>query len=130
MDTGSIALAQLPTEPFQADVASIQVGYDANLSVDATTFAQSLDKVGNSQPTETGSAVTEALLAPLDFINEEAKSLAEYATSAIETGGELTPGEIVTLTTRSQEFMFYAQLTSNIANRTADGLQQLFRQQS
>ncbi len=45
-------------------------------------------------------------------------------------GNELTPSEIVTLTTRSQEFMFYSQLTSNVANRTADGLQQLFRQQS
>jgi hypothetical protein len=28
-----------------------------------------------------------------------------------------------------QEFMFQAQLTSNIANRSADGVQQLFRQQ-
>jgi len=26
--------------------------------------------------------------------------------------------------------MFHCQLTSNIANRTADGLQQLFRQQA
>ena len=76
------------------------------------------------------SAVTEAVFAPLDFINNEAKELAAYAQSAIESGNELTPSEIVTLTTRSQEFMFYSQLTANVANRTADGLQQLFRQQS
>jgi hypothetical protein len=43
---------------------------------------------------------------------------------------EMSPGQIVTLTVRCQEFMFHCQLMSNIANRTADGLQQLFRQQS
>ena len=40
------------------------------------------------------------------------------------------PGEIMKLTVRCQEFMFHCQLTSNIANRTSDGLQQLFRQQA
>ena len=42
----------------------------------------------------------------------------------------MSPGEMVMLTVRCQEFMFHCQLTSNIANRTSDGLQQLFRQQS
>ena len=42
----------------------------------------------------------------------------------------MTPGEVVMLTVRCQEFMFHCQLTSNIANRTSDGLQQLFRQQA
>ena len=41
----------------------------------------------------------------------------------------LTPGEIIELTMRCQEFMFHCQLTSNIANRSSDGVQQLFRQQ-
>jgi hypothetical protein len=36
---------------------------------------------------------------------------------------------MVMLSMRCQEFMFHCQLTSNIANRTSDGLQQLFRQQ-
>ena len=42
----------------------------------------------------------------------------------------MTPGEMVMLTVRAQEFLFHSQLTANIANRTSDGLQQLFRQQA
>ena len=112
------------------DSEPVSASYAANLSEDAAAFSQSLDRVSATQSVQEPSAVTEALFAPLDFINNEAKELAAYAQSAIESGNELTPSEIVTLTTRSQEFMFYSQLTSNVANRTADGLQQLFRQQS
>ena len=64
-----------------------------------------------------------------DKVNGEAKSVADYARSVEGTGGELTPGEVVQLTMRCQEFMFHCQLTSNIANRSSEGVQQLFRQQ-
>jgi hypothetical protein len=37
---------------------------------------------------------------------------------------------MVMLTVRCQEFLFHSQLTANVANRTSDGLQQLFRQQA
>jgi hypothetical protein len=70
------------------------------------------------------------LLDTLDKVNTEARSVADYARSAESSGSELTPGEIVELTMRCQEFMFHCQLTSNIANRSSDGVQQLFRQQS
>jgi hypothetical protein len=56
--------------------------------------------------------------------------LAEFAQAALESENTLSPSEMVALTVRSQEFMFHSQLTANIANRTADGVQQLFRQQS
>ncbi|WP_311267662.1 hypothetical protein [Sphingobium sp. WCS2017Hpa-17] len=69
------------------------------------------------------------MLGTLDKVNGEAKSVADYARTAQSNGGEMTPGEIVQLTMRCQEFMFHCQLTSNIANRSADGVQQLFRQQ-
>jgi hypothetical protein len=59
----------------------------------------------------------------------QAKSVSDYATTSEASGGQLTPGEIVQLTMKCQEFMFQCQLTSNIANRSADGVQQLFRQQ-
>jgi hypothetical protein len=65
----------------------------------------------------------------LDQINTRAKSVSEYASTAEASGGQLTPGEIVQLTMKCQEFMFQCQLTSNIANRSSDGVQQLFRQQ-
>jgi len=107
-------------------VARVEAGYGTNLSSGAAGFADSLARA------EAGgelSPVGKAVLEPLERINTEAQALADYAEQAIASGNELTPAEIVTLTVRSQEFMFHSQLTSNMANRTADGLQQLFRQQ-
>ena len=69
-------------------------------------------------------------LEPLDYINREAAEIHNYANESIVSGNEFTPSEIVLLTAKSHEFMFHCQLTANIANRTSDGLQQLFRQQS
>ena len=69
------------------------------------------------------------MLRALDGIDVQARSVTDYAQSAEQSGGELTPGEVVQLTMQCQEFMFQCQLTSNIANRSADGVQQLFRQQ-
>ncbi|WP_176473092.1 hypothetical protein [Sphingomonas lenta] len=71
-----------------------------------------------------------AMFTQLEKVNGEAKSVAEYANAAQASGAEMTPGEVVNLTMRCHEFMFHCQLTSNIANRTSDGIQQLFRQQS
>jgi len=34
------------------------------------------------------------------------------------------------MTMQCHQFLFQSQLTSNVANRTSDGVQQLFRQQS
>ncbi|MEM7689429.1 MAG: hypothetical protein AAF291_10445 [Pseudomonadota bacterium] len=70
------------------------------------------------------------MLRALDGIDVQARSVTDYAQAAQLSGGEMTPGEIVQLTMQCQEFMFQCQLTSNIANRSADGVQQLFRQQS
>lgn len=70
-----------------------------------------------------------AVFKPFDHINAEASSLAQMAEAARAAGAEMTPGEVVGLTLRCQEFMFHCQLTSNIANRSSDGLSQLFRQQ-
>lgn len=69
------------------------------------------------------------LFRALDAINGQARSVSDYALQAEASGGQLTPGEIVQLTMKCQEFMFQCQLTSNIANRSSDGVQQLFKQQ-
>jgi len=110
----------------------IDVGYDVNLSADVVAFADSLEKADSIQPPVKleSSALAEALFAPLEYINEEAGALVEYAQNAAASGNELSPSEVVMLTARSQEFMFHSQLTANVANKTADGIQQLFHQQS
>jgi hypothetical protein len=111
----------------------VEVGYGASLT-DIHSFEQSLSKaearIESSQKITAPSAAENTVMKPLDSIDGEAAEIARYAKSAIKSGNELTPSEVVILTAKSQEFMFHAQLTANIANRTSEGLQQLFRQQS
>lgn len=94
----------------------------------ASRFLQSLERAGGVSSTELPKPVGE-LFRALDGINVQARSVSDYARTAEASGGQLTPGEIVQLTMKCQEFMFQCQLTSNIANRSSDGVQQLFKQQ-
>ncbi len=132
MDTLIAAAVASVSETGAVSPESVNVGYDVNLSSDIAAFADSLERADTIQaPAKVEpSALTEAIFAPLEYINNEASALVEYAQNATASGNELSPSEVVMLTARSQEFMFHSQLTANVANRTADGLQQLFRQQS
>ncbi|MCI4592614.1 hypothetical protein MOK15_21390 [Sphingobium sp. BYY-5] len=102
-----------------------QAGQDAMADFQASLKVAAAEHMGGKDM----SPAVRDMLGTLDKVNGEAKSVADYARSVEGTGGELTPGEIVQLTMRCQEFMFHCQLTSNIANRSSDGVQQLFRQQ-
>jgi hypothetical protein len=42
----------------------------------------------------------------------------------------MTPADMLAMTTQAYEFLFHCELTSNVANRTSEGVQQLFQQQS
>ena len=118
--------------PQEAQVT--QVGYGATMT-DAVQFQNALHTAGAQAPS--GPAGPEAL-APamkgifnqLEFVNGQASNLAAHAKAAEAKGAAITPGEMIGLTVQCHEFMFNCQLTSNIANRTSDGIQQLFRQQS
>lgn len=116
-----------------SSVESVPLGYSGAFSSDSAMFAESLSSAGAVQgiePVATDNAMVKAIMEPLEYINNEASALIEYAENAVKSGDDLAPSEIVMLTAKSQEFMFHSQLTANVANRTADGLQQLFRQQS
>lgn len=79
---------------------------------------------------EKASPGMQALFRPLEQINGQAAQLSAQAQAAFDEGRALTPSEMVMLTVKCHEFMFHCQLTANAANRTSDGLQQLFRQQA
>ena len=99
---------------------------------DVTSFQGSLNAAGPGAaggPDSLGPAV-KAMFTQLEKVNGEARGVSEYAKSAELSGNQMTPGEVVNLTMKCHEFMFHCQLTSNIANRTSDGIQQLFKQQS
>jgi hypothetical protein len=115
--------------------SAMQAGPGASIA-DVTSFqgamtsaggAGSVPGVGGADPL---SPALKAMFGQLEKVNGEAKAVSDYARTAQSSGMDMSPGEVVNLTMRCQEFMFHCQLTSNIANRTSDGIQQLFRQQS
>jgi len=110
---------------------TIQAGPGASIS-DITSFQSSMTANGASAigGTDQLSPAIKAMFTQLEKVNGEAKNVADYASQASAKGADMTPGEVVNLTMKCHEFMFHCQLTSNIANRTSDGIQQLFRQQS
>lgn len=134
-----VAAAAVAT-PGAAATPRVELGPGVSLN-DLGAFEQALASVrvrageGASlqlaaRPVDGPSQAAQALWQPFSHINGEAATLGRDARAAAAEGRELTPGELMSLTVRCQEFMFHCQLTSNIANRTAEGLQQLFRQQS
>lgn len=95
-------------------------------------FEAAMDRMQGANavvPAQDMPPAVKGLFRALDGINGQARSVSDYAIQAEASGGQLTPGEIVQLTMKCQEFMFQCQLTSNIANRSSDGVQQLFKQQ-
>ncbi|GAA0745328.1 hypothetical protein CA233_20855 [Sphingomonas sp. ABOLD] len=95
-------------------------------------FQAALEKMGGVQGTVAAGRIPPAMKGmfnALDQVNVQARAVSRYAEAAEASGGQLTPGEMVQLNMKCSEFMFQAQLTSNIANRSSDGVQQLFKQQ-
>lgn len=129
LEISAIAAAGAPAFGAQA----IQAGYGAGFAPGAAhSFQTALNAAQSSSGPGGPDAVGQALkgmLQTLEKVNGQASTLAEHARAAEAAGNSLTPGEMVMMTVRCHSFLFNCQLTSNIANRTSDGLQQLFRQQ-
>lgn len=110
----------------------VQVGWGVSLS-DLGGFEHAMAGAQLRLEAHAGvepSKAAQQLMKPFEQINAQASQLELDANAARSAGRDMTPSEMVNLSVRCQEFMFNCQLTSNIANRTSDGLQQLFRQQS
>jgi hypothetical protein len=122
------AAAALSHASSTTGAAPVQVGYGVSLT-DFGGFQQAMARV-EARPITAPTEAAKQLMKPFEHINGEATRLSLDANAAQSAGRDMSPGEMVNLTVRCQEFMFHCQLTSNIANRTSDGLQQLFRQQS
>jgi hypothetical protein len=137
-------MAPLGVPPVAGSTPAAQAGYGVSLN-DVAAFDQALVRAqGASQQGFAVAGVTvqaqqvsrapgagmQALFQPLEHINAEASQLSTQANAALTEGRALTPSEMVLMTVKCHEFMFHCQLTSNVANRTSDGLAQLFRQQS
>ncbi len=126
------ALSQATSASGAVAGGPVQVGYGVSLT-DLSGFQQSMQSAAvrlEARPMQGPTEAAKVLMKPFEHINGEALRIADEAKVAQTKGQEMTPGDMMMLTMRCQEFMFHCQLTSNIANRTSDGLQQLFKQQS
>jgi hypothetical protein len=69
-----------------------------------------------------------AVMDTLGSLNGRAETL---GTQALEVQkGQFRPSDMLMMTLKAQEFLFHCELTSNVANRTSEGVQQLFREQT
>jgi hypothetical protein len=91
--------------------------------------AQAPEAAGQtSQASASESAGFRSVITSLEGLNGKAEMI---GAQSLQIGdGEMKPSEMLMLTMKAQEFMFHCELTANVANRTSDGVQQLFREQS
>ncbi len=110
----------------------VQAGYGVSLT-DFGNFQQAMADASarlEARPVNAPSKAAELMMKPFEHINTEATKIAADGEAARAAGKDITPGEMVSLTAKCQEFMFHCQLMSTVASKTSDGLSQLFRQQS
>jgi hypothetical protein len=112
------------------DVAAFEGALMRARDAQAHGFQAAPVNIDATDPARAPGQAMEVLFQPLTHIDGAANALATQAQTAMASGASLTPGEMVNLTVKCHEFMFQCQLTANAANRTSDGLQQLFKQQS
>jgi hypothetical protein len=71
----------------------------------------------------------QAFLAPLDKISSSSQYIMGNS-ELLAASPDASPGDLLMTMVSIQKFMFECQMTSSVANRTSDGIQELFRQQS
>ncbi|MBX9401241.1 hypothetical protein K4L06_07935 [Lysobacter sp. BMK333-48F3] len=108
------------------DVREFAAAFDRGASPAAQGGSAQTAATGATEPSQG----TRAVLAALDNLNGGADKIDAMSKTMSANAADLTPGEMIQMTMRCHQFMFTSQLTSNVANRTSDGIQQLFRQQS
>ncbi len=130
-------------EPTQAATTSSSASNSPQAShYEMRDFAAALERSGGAQATQAAEAAgvqatqkpssdgMRAVLAAFDHLNSGAESVRELANKLASGPADASPSQIIQLTMASHQFLFQCELTSNVANRTSDGIQQLFRQQS
>lgn len=71
-----------------------------------------------------------AVLVTLQGLNGGAESLGAAAPLSQANSVGLEPADMLLMTMKAHQFLFHCELTANVANRTSDGVQQLFREQT
>lgn len=138
IDAIQVAAMDATLNPAAAQAAQPQAS-----AVDVREFAQALDRAGGAPAVRADAARSASPAAPpgesatarmmvnaFDGLNGTATRIETLSRSMSASATEMTPGQMLEMTMQCHQFLFQSQLTSNVANRTSDGVQQLFRQQS
>jgi len=130
----AVAMEAAKAAPATAPVAQPQTGAfevhqfsDAYARSGATAATNQAQGVAQVAPPSEG---LRAFAAFADNINGGASNIEALTQKMSSSEFASKPSAMLEVTMACQQFMFKAQLTSNVANRTSDGIQQLFRQQS
>ncbi|MFK8014892.1 MAG: hypothetical protein AB8G17_05595 [Gammaproteobacteria bacterium] len=116
------ATAPAAGEPSAYDISAFRQSFEKAQSVNSAAPSAEPVKPADSEGLR-------AVFSTLDSLNGRAETL--ESKSDVFTSGkrDMSPGDMLMLTVQSHEFLFHCELTANVANRTSDGIQQLFRQQ-
>jgi len=99
-------------------------------------YAQQTAAPQAAAPTATAPTTTaeqtgfNTVIAALQNLNGRVEGLGSKPLHMGSRDGVLQPGDMLMMAMKAHEFLFHCELTSNVANRTSDGVQQLFREQS
>ncbi|MBV1884326.1 MAG: hypothetical protein KUG82_21975 [Pseudomonadales bacterium] len=99
-------------------------------SIDRTSASSLSNKVTAVPPTENQSTGFDNVLNMLKSLNGSSNRIETEALKVSSPNADLTPGEMLKITVKAHEFLFQSEMTANVANRSSDGIQQLFKQQS
>ena len=133
----TLAFELEPTSPTLASVGQAPTGNSASV-FEVAHFDAMFAAAGNAAPAPaTGHTMQvsgsesqgfRTVMTAFENLNGHAESL---GTKALQMQhGQMRPSDMLMMTLKAQEFLFHCELTSNVANRTSEGVQQLFREQS
>jgi hypothetical protein len=138
-DTEMIEAIQVAAEAAQANTATSPAAQPQATMLEVSHFADAYANGGNAGASKSATAVSapaqpsegmRALLSTFENLNTGADKISAMSHMLTSTGADPTPGQLLQVTMEAHKFLFKAELTSNVANRTSDGVQQLFKQQS
>ena len=128
MDAAQSSPATSPAAQPQATAFDVHQFADAYAlgGAPATGGPRAVADVASTQQSEGMRAV----LSAFENLNGGAENINSMSQVMSANSADLTPGAMLKMTMECHQFLFKAELTSNVANRTSDGVQQLFKQQS
>jgi len=107
------------------DVNQFRAQMDAS-KVSETSEPSAPESVNSAAESE----MSRGFIAALHKLDTSGGALGDRADNILAKGENVTPSDMIQLTVESHKFMFQCEITANVANRSAEGVQQLFRQQS